>query len=176
MLHAAGKNVIATNIMHLTCPQCQTEYEVPDAALTGRIRTLRCADCGATFKSPALPGETEIGPEAPEVTEPSSEGVAEAQIAPSPETVDPVMTQVAFTEVPAEVPAEVVEVPPPLAATRTTPPPPKTAAKPAQAPSRALGISILIVLLIIAAVLAEHRHIGHAWPPSQRLFNALGLH
>jgi hypothetical protein len=39
-----------------------------------------------------------------------------------------------------------------------------------------LGISILIVLLIIAAVLAEHRHISHAWPPSQRLFNALGLH
>jgi hypothetical protein len=33
-----------------------------------------------------------------------------------------------------------------------------------------------VVLLLIAIVLAEHRAIGHAWPPSLRLFNALGLH
>jgi len=31
--------------MRLSCPGCQTEYEVPDAALAGRVRTLRCAHC-----------------------------------------------------------------------------------------------------------------------------------
>jgi hypothetical protein len=44
------------------------------------------------------------------------------------------------------------------------------------APDRALGISILVLVLIIALVLAEHRTIGQAWPPSLRLFYALGLH
>jgi hypothetical protein len=38
-----------------------------------------------------------------------------------------------------------------------------------------LRISVLVVLLIVVEVLAGHRAIGHFWPPSLRLFNALGL-
>jgi predicted Zn finger-like uncharacterized protein len=176
MLRAAGNNVIASNIMHLICPQCHTEYEVPDAALAGRVRTLRCADCGATFKAPALPVAAEIEPEAPpppEIIAPEPEPIPEPEIAFSPEIVEPAMTQVAFTEIPAEV----VEAPPAPEPSRAPAALSKPAPKPAQpAPNRALGVSVLIVLLIIAAVLAEHRVIAHAWPPSLRLFNALGLH
>jgi hypothetical protein len=35
-------------------------------------------------------------------------------------------------------------------------------------------ISILILLLAIALTWAERNHIMHAWPPSIRLFNAIG--
>ncbi len=31
--------------MRVSCPACQTEYDVPDAALAGRARTLRCGHC-----------------------------------------------------------------------------------------------------------------------------------
>jgi predicted Zn finger-like uncharacterized protein len=145
--------------MRLTCPKCHTEYEVPDAALAGRVRTLRCGACGTQFKSPASPAAEEIPPELP--PEP-----AEAS-APVPETAA----------------AEPIEPPAKLAAVLYPPIPPKPAqAAPAKAtpvraaPDRALGISILALVLIIALVLAEHRAIGQAWPPSLRLFNALGLH
>ncbi len=74
--------------------------------------------------------------------------------------------------------AEPIEPPAKLAAVLYPPIPPKPAqAAPMRAaPDRALGISILVLVLIIALVLAEHRAIGYAWPPSLRLFNALGLH
>ncbi len=145
--------------MRLTCPKCHTEYEVPDAALAGRVRTLRCGACGTQFKSPALPVAVEIPPELP--PEP-----AEAS-APVSETAA----------------AEPIEPPAKLAAVLYPPIPPKPAqAAPVRAtpmraaPDRALGISILVLVLIIALVLAEHRAIGQAWPPSLRLFYALGLH
>ncbi len=44
-LRGAAINVYSLYIMRLSCPGCQTEYEVPDAALAGRVRTLRCANC-----------------------------------------------------------------------------------------------------------------------------------
>ena len=140
--------------MRLTCPKCHTEYEVPDAALAGRVRTLRCGACGTQFKSPASPAAEEIPPELP--PEP-----AEAS-APVPETAA----------------AEPIEPPAKLAAVLYPPIPPKPvqAAPVRAAPDRALGISILALLLIIALVLAEHRAIGQAWPPSLWLFDALGLH
>ncbi len=37
--------------MRVSCPSCQTEYDVPDAALTGRTRTLRCATCGNQWQA-----------------------------------------------------------------------------------------------------------------------------
>jgi predicted Zn finger-like uncharacterized protein len=140
--------------MRLTCPKCHTEYEVPDAALAGRVRTLRCGACDTTFKAPASPEIVEMPPELP--PEPPEAGV------PVPETAA----------------AEPVEAAPKLAAVLYPPIPPKPvqAAPTRAAPDRALGISLLVLVLIIALVLAEHRAIGNAWPPSLRLFNALGLH
>ncbi len=154
--------------MRLTCPQCHTEYDVPDAALAGRARTLRCADCGAKFKAPALPEVVE-----PVLPEPLPLEAAAPETEPDAEP-DASMAQMAFTEVPAEI---IEPAAPALAAVRTTPAASKpTPPKPAPAPNRALGISILIVVVIIAVVLAEHRQVADAWPPSLRLFDALGLH
>ncbi len=174
--------------MHLTCPQCHTEYEVPDAALIGRARTLRCGDCGTKFTAPALPvpavAEPVAAPEPlPEI--PPHGDIVQQEIAAEPEaSFEPAAEEIApvipATEpqavIPDETPEETVA---PLSATRTIPAPPKfTVPSPPAAPkpNRGLGISILIVVLAIAIVLAEHRAIGHAWPPSLRLFNALGLH
>jgi predicted Zn finger-like uncharacterized protein len=149
--------------MRLTCPKCHTEYEVPDAALAGRVRTLRCGNCGAEFKAPALPAAVEIPTEAP----PELPLEPAESLAPVPETAA----------------AEPIEPPAKLAAVLYPPIPPKPvqaapmrAAPMRAAPDRALGISLLVLVLIIALVLAEHRAIGQAWPPSLRLFNALGLH
>jgi len=41
--------------MRLSCPSCQTEYDVPDAALTGRIRKLRCVSCGNVWEAGPVP-------------------------------------------------------------------------------------------------------------------------
>ena len=49
-------------------------------------------------------------------------------------------------------------------------------AVPAPSGNRGWLVSVLLVLLLIAVVLAAHRQIGNLWPPSLRLFNALGLH
>jgi predicted Zn finger-like uncharacterized protein len=185
VLRAAGNNAIASTIMHLTCPQCQTEYDVPEAALMGRARTLRCGDCGTKFTAPALPepalAATESSPEIPpqqdaaegvviqeKIVEEDIAAAADASFEPPAEAVEPAEPE---TEtVPPESAA-------PLAATRTMAAPPKSSAPPPPAPkpNRALGVSVLVVLLLIGIVLAEHRAIGHAWPPSLRLFNALGL-
>jgi predicted Zn finger-like uncharacterized protein len=45
MLRDAAKNVIRVG-MRVSCSNCLTEYDVPDAALAGRTRMLRCAHCG----------------------------------------------------------------------------------------------------------------------------------
>lgn len=178
MLRAAGNNAIASTIMHLTCPQCHTEYDVPDAALIGRARTLRCGDCGTKFTAPALPEPVpvvaELPPELPPQEDIAEDAVieeeaVEAEIAAAPDA--------SFEPAEGGLEPVTAETAAPLSATRTNPPPPKSSAPPAAAkPNRGLGISVLVVLLLIGIVLAEHRAIGQAWPPSLRLFNALGLH
>ncbi len=52
MLRDAAKNVIRVD-MRLSCPNCLTEYDVPDAALAGRTRMLRCAHCGHQWQHAA---------------------------------------------------------------------------------------------------------------------------
>lgn len=136
---------------------------MPDAALTGRSRTLRCSNCMTKWKVPALEMYRQEPAPEPAPAEPALDaagtlGDTAVMQEPEPgaakdeamagEAVAPVSMLRASREIPAQV---------------------------APSPRRGLAISMLVVLLIIAAMLAEHRPIGNFWPPSLRLFNALGL-
>ena len=163
--------------MLLTCPNCQTEYDVPDAALTGRSRTLRCDNCMTKWKVPALhmyreePAVAESLPE----TDPAADALPETG-----ETLMEIAEPPADTSVAEEIPVFVVAEPEVAETERVsllkTSRVAEVPAPPQPSSSRALAISVLLVVLIVAAILIAHRPIGHFWPPSLRLFNALGLH
>ncbi len=143
--------------MRIACPSCDAEYDVPDSMLAGHS-LVRCARCGEEWR----PG---------------------AELVPGPEAE-------ALPAVPAssEV-ATVEEPPPPVAAALDRPPslfvPPR---EPRAAASRAsadkAGTAVLIgwVLTILVlggaayAFYAYRTQLMAAWPPSTRLYAALGLH
>jgi predicted Zn finger-like uncharacterized protein len=70
--------------MILECPECSTRYLVPDSAIGGEGRTVRCANCRHSwFQSPAvldLPPAA-MTPETPQVPD---DGDATVQTAPPP--------------------------------------------------------------------------------------------
>lgn len=57
--------------MRILCPGCSTAFEVPDAALAGRSRKLRCGLCGQEWRHAAPPEGhfvgrwAELAPDAP---------------------------------------------------------------------------------------------------------------
>ncbi len=83
--------------MRLSCPNCQTEYDVPEAALSTGGRTLRCARCGHQWRhGPDAAPELAAAPAAaaatmperntePAVPEPDAEPPAPA-LADTPDT------------------------------------------------------------------------------------------
>ncbi len=169
MLRALGNNAIASVIMRVSCPSCQTEYEVPDAALTGRARTLRCSNCMTKWRAEALqmyrpePAETTPVPSELETLPKVQAEASESLVLQAPEADAAMAAETAATTQAPQRP--------------TFSKPSWTMPEVKQKPPARRGIraSLLLVLLIIVIVLAEHRSIGNFWPPSLRLFNALGL-
>ncbi|MEL6213290.1 MAG: zinc-ribbon domain-containing protein, partial [Pseudomonadota bacterium] len=39
--------------MIITCPRCSTRYDIEEASLGGEGRSVRCADCEASWFVPA---------------------------------------------------------------------------------------------------------------------------
>jgi predicted Zn finger-like uncharacterized protein len=68
--------------MQIVCPNCSTVYEVPDEVFAGRMRRLRCEQCGHQWR--AGPAENPA-PAWPDATD-GGAGMAEA---PAPETPEP---------------------------------------------------------------------------------------
>jgi predicted Zn finger-like uncharacterized protein len=93
--------------MRISCPSCATEYDVPDAALAGRNRMMRCARCGHQWRGPAA--DVAVA----RVAEPALEPLPEALPEPLPEA----------PPAPARAPLEVLTWPEALEIPAPSPPP-----------------------------------------------------
>jgi len=198
-------NAIRNGRMRVSCPSCQTEYEVPDAALAGRTRRLKCAQCGNQWQVGALSPGPAAPPPPPPVVPPlpplselaylqrprpgaASSAAAATQAAepPAPAYEEPPPQEVSYPPpVPARVPARVPRNDPQTerdsfatlveAARQTSS---EAEARRAQRERRQQAspwlISVLLLLLAIAVIWLERNHIMHIWPPSTRLFEAIG--
>lgn len=135
--------------MRVTCPNCLTEYDVPDEAIAGRPRTVRCAHCGHQWRHGA--------PVEPTAQNPAPEAAPLIDVPPllPPDPPPPVVTpQPSFMQRPRPTAAP-------------APPPPRRKFGPA--------IIALLILALVIVALAAHRPIMHAWPASTGFYNALGL-
>lgn len=111
--------------MRLSCPGCQTEYEVPDAALAGRVRTLRCAHCSRQWEYGPLPAAPAAAEAATLVSPAPMAAWPNTSQKPAYETVKP--AEALATNVPAYEPAE-----PPTRDSWPPPPGPSAAVAPYQ--------------------------------------------
>lgn len=147
--------------MRMVCPACSAAYEVPESLLTPG-RTVRCARCGHQWAPVAAPEpDTSPPPPAPEPEAPpqprwpDTEVVEEAELEPLPE------------EAPRQEPRF-------TAMDRLTLH--QANAKTSPVPLRVAWIGTVLALLLLAAAAYVWRvELMHAWPPSQRLYNALGV-
>ncbi len=148
--------------MRIACPGCAAEYEVPDAALAAGPRMLRCARCATQFRA-ALP---EAGAAAPPVSPRAAE---------QPAAVD--------RERPAEAGLRAgdgpARPPPTRGPSRHSPIDPA----PEEAERRSGGAGLVLAWVLSLALLggagwaafAYRAEVMEAWPPSIRLYEALGM-
>ncbi len=150
--------------MRIVCPVCDATYDVPDAMLASGARKVRCAKCGNEWApTPAPP------PEALEF-----EPVADFHDAPLPDYPD-------LPPVPETDPLGRHE--PRLKPLRSRPErfaePPHEDEPPApRGGRRALAAWVLTVLVLAAAGAAAVKwrtDVMAVWPPSARVFSAVGL-
>jgi predicted Zn finger-like uncharacterized protein len=163
--------------MRIVCPSCQSAYDVPPAVVAAR-RTLRCARCSADFVA-----EAEVGAEA-EVVAPQP---ARPPAAPPAPPAAPPRQPAAFVSLAPLIEEPVPEVIIPgmimpaaqpdmlsrLKQVAMFPPEPEP-------PNMALAVgagwvgSFLLLGLMAWAVVWFRVPIMHEWPPSTRLYAALG--
>jgi hypothetical protein len=176
---------------------------VPDAALAGRARKLKCAQCGFQWQvgGAAPAAEPRQAPPPPVVPPlpPLSElaylqrprpGAAAAEAAPASEPAAPAYEPPPEPSypppVPARLPARVTRTPGNGQAERDSFATLVEAARQTTSEAEARRqqrlarrqtspwlISILLLLLAILLIWVERVHVMHIWPPSIRLFDAI---
>lgn len=136
----------------MVCPACSAAYDVPESLLTpGRV--VRCARCGNEWVPVAGPPP------------PSPEAAPEPQW---PEAEEPEDAQ---TEPPGPPPADIPRF---TAMDRLALHRPST--RDSRIPLRVAWVATILALLTLFAVAYVWRvELMHAWPASQRLYDALGL-
>jgi predicted Zn finger-like uncharacterized protein len=160
-LSLAEKRALGENgRMLIRCPDCAAAFEVPERLLTDPTRPLRCSQCRTIFPIPeaALPKTGSWG-----------EAAAVAPLIPPPPprpvaVEEPTAAQASAAELTAE----------PLVA-RASSPEPASDEVASRRLRAAWGASALVLILGGIGAIAKRAEIMDAWPPSVRIFAALGL-
>jgi predicted Zn finger-like uncharacterized protein len=148
--------------MRINCPSCKAGYEVPDALLGAAARRVRCARCAHEWT-----------PEAP------------AAVMPDAVVPDAVVPDAVAPEAPAPLEEPRLEPAPFVARLISTPrvdsePPPSLRGPPTRSPILAsaavIALSVVALVALGWAAYLWRAEVMLIWPPSQRLFAALGLH
>ena len=168
--------------MRIACPSCAAEYEVPDAALAGGPRRLRCARCGHLFLAelPAPPVEAPppdrpapaAGAEPPDLgaAMPPAEGARAAAAAEPPDAAAEPPAEAPARPPPARGPSRLTPIEPPLPAARDL-----RAAPPDRVALLGWAMTGMLLVATVAAAYLWRYDIMAAWPPAARLFGALDL-
>ena len=153
--------------MRIVCPSCDATYDVPDAMLAGGARKVRCVRCGNEW----VPTGVTVAPLAFE--EPRAETRAyHPPPPPAPPAEPPLLEPLARVEprlhplrprhdVAREMAGPVLEAAPPPRAGVTA--------------MIAWGASLVVLVALGVAAVQWRAEVMAAWPPSERLFAALGL-
>jgi predicted Zn finger-like uncharacterized protein len=154
--------------MIVTCPACQTRYQVDDAALGGDVgRRMRCASCGNVWS---------YSPETAAIQEAIAEvTAASGAAAPSLEPSTAAPSQVQLERPGAELRADTQAPGTPSAVGR----PPVAVELPAAAKRRRARVAGLVTVLVVAIVLAigllRREQIMTQWPQTTPVYAALQL-
>jgi predicted Zn finger-like uncharacterized protein len=140
--------------MRIVCPSCQAAYEVPERLIDQAPRRLRCARCGHEWLPPELRAET------PAVAPPPPGPPPSAPPPVVPPSLRPPARQMDYGE-------ELDEKPPRR----------RVSAAGASNRVAVLGwlLSVLVLAMLGGAAVAWRGDIMAAWPPSQRVYVAVGL-
>ena len=152
-----------TAIMRIVCPACTATYDVPEARLAPG-RAVRCARCGTDWlpldtDAPVLPLPVEASPDVPDF----------------PSTFEPPR----MFDRPSVSRAPNASKPPSASGPAAAPaPPPSFAARVRRADTAVLAGWVASLALLAAlgwGGVKWRNDVMHAWPPSERLYAALGL-
>lgn len=167
--------------MRIACPSCDATYDVPDQML-GSGRKLRCSKCGHQWiPAPTVAAAASAAPRPAPAGAAPPPAPAPAASASAPPLPEPEVRPVRRERI-ADLPRAPAN-PPPLAIDRITDANFAPAETMAPVPERGrrtavwLGwlVSIVVWGLVIWAGYHYRAAIMAAWPPSQRLYAALGI-
>lgn len=147
--------------MRIVCPACAATYEVPDALLAAGPRQVRCAKCGHEWMPPG------VAPAPPQATAEPQAALAVPET-PVPDVDPQGRYEPRLRPLRPRPEGRLLEAP--LPAEPERPPAGRSAV-----PIIAWALTLLVLAAFAGAAVAWRSEVMAAWPPSERVYAALGL-